>query len=160
MKALMLLVLSMELLAVQGPKEGKVRIHVIAGEPRAFRGAQQRASELEESARDLRRHLGKAKWLELTEDAELADIRLRVLGRREDPDKGNVLGYSLDAGAYQTEDEYAYIGETEETGGGRGLNTSFTPRKVLGWGELARRFAQSLDGFAESNYDRIVSQRK
>jgi hypothetical protein len=149
----------------QKPSHGKVLIHVSAEAGGVYNGTQQREMDLEESARDLEKSLKGSKWLELTEDEETADVRVRILGRRVDRDKGFALGYALDAGAYKTEDEFLYAGDSIATGGGRSrdareMNDSMQPKKTLGWTEVAKKFGRSLDGFAEGNYDRIVSQRK
>jgi hypothetical protein len=149
----------------QKPSQGKVRIHVSAAAGGVYKGTQQREVDLDESVRDLRKSLEGSKWLELTEDEEGADVQVRILGRRVDRDKGFALGYALDAGAYKTEAEFLYAGESIPTGGGRSrdareMNDSMHPRKTLGWGELAEKFGRSLEEFVESNYDRIVSQRK
>ena len=149
----------------QKPEHGKVRIYVTADTE--HEGVKQRASELEESARDLRVHLKKQKWLEpVTEEAaiETADIRFRVLARRKDPEKGFVLRYHLDAGAFKTEDEFSYEGEALATGGTRalgfdGFSNATEGRQHLKWGELAKHLAASLNNFAEANYQRIINQR-
>jgi hypothetical protein len=145
-------------------KEGKVRFFVTAPENSVSHGVQQRASELEDSASDLKRRLRKTKWTELAETREEADVEFRVLGRRFEPERGYVLHYSMDAGAYKTEDEFAYQSEsfsdgrapvTTHHGGGAAAGA----RTVLRWEELHKRLAESLEKFAESNYERIVSQR-
>jgi hypothetical protein len=151
--------------AAQKPSQGKVLIHVSADTSGVYKGVQQRAPDLEESARDVRKSLKNDKWLEVTENEEEADIRLRILGRRLDPEKGFALGYALDAGAYKTEDEFLYVGESIPTGGGRSrdareMSDAMQPRQTLGYSELAKKFGQSLEQFAASNYDRIVAQRK
>ncbi len=150
--------------AAQKPSQGKVRFYVTIDEDVTYKGKKQRTSELEESASDLRGRLKNSKWVEVTDDLESADIRLRILGRRRDQEKGRILGYFLDAGAFKTEDEFSYVGQAVATGGIRstesgrhGNNTQ--GRAMLGWGELAKRLAESLEEFAEANYDRLVSQR-
>ena len=90
--------------ASEKPTQGRVRIHLSADSSESYKGVQQRSSELEETTRDVRRNLNNNKWLELTENAEEADIRLLVLGRRKDVERGLVLGYSLEAGAFNTKD--------------------------------------------------------
>lgn len=149
---------------LQKPKAGKVRIYISVDTEHTSEDLQQRASELEESARDLRKHLRKNKWLEPTEEIERADIHFRVVSRRKDPEKGYVLRYLLEAGAFRTEDEFAYEGEALATGGSRamsfdGFDNSGSGRQILRWGELAKHLAASLEGFAEANYDRIIAQR-
>jgi hypothetical protein len=149
----------------QKPSQGRVRMYVSADASGVYKGAQQLAVDLEESARDLRKSLKKSDWIEVVDEEKDADVRLRIVGRRVDPDKGFALGYSLDAGAYKTEDEFLYSGESIPTGGGRSrdardMSDDLQPRKTLGWSELAKKFGRSLEEFAESNYDRIVSQRK
>lgn len=151
--------------ASQKPSQGKVLIHVSTGANAVYKGVEQRSSDLEESARDLRKSLKKSKWLEVADSEEEADIRLRILGRRKDQELGFTLGYALDAGAYKTEDEFFYSGESVATGGGRSrdartMSDAMQPRKTLGWGQLEKEFGRSLEEFARSNYDRIVAQRK
>ena len=145
-------------------KEGRVRFFVTIQEGNVSHGIQQKTSELEESAADIRRRLKKTKWTELVETAEDADVELRVLGRRTDPQSGFLLDYAIDAGAYKTEDTFEFLGESFDTGGirsssGSTLNSS-AGRENLRWEELHKRFAASLEDFAEQNYDRIVSQRR
>lgn len=150
--------------AAQKPDHGKVQIHVSFDTRAGNQGLQQRASELEESARDLRKHLHKQKWIDLTEDIGEADIRFRVVARRKDAEKGYVLRYLLESGDFRTEDEFAYEGEALATGGTRslsydGFDNSKSGRQILRWGELAKHLAASLNGFAESNYQRIIARR-
>ena len=150
-------------LAPQKPSQGKVLVLVAAEPSSTYKGVRQPIKDLEDSARAVRRYLEKAKWIQLTEKEEEADIRLRILGRRKDSDKGFTLGYSLDAGAYKTEDEFAYEGESVAAGGGpsrdsKDSNDGGSPASVS-WDEIARSFSQSLEEFAKSNYDRIVAQR-
>lgn len=160
-----LLLLVPSLSYAQRPSKGKVKLHVVAGEADVYKGLQQRAADLEESAKDVRRHLGKNKWSEVTRDVEEADIRIVVLGRRDDPDKGIAIGYSLDAGAYKTEDEVfdanvageVMSGASSESRSGSGANANKSTAK---YEDLALQFARSLDSFCQTNYDRIVAQRK
>ena len=162
-----LLLLPSVLLALpQRPSQGKVLLHVVAGEAGVYKGLQQRTPDLEESAKDIRRHLGKGNWTKVTEEVEEADIRIVVLGRRDDPDKGIAIGYSLDAGAYKTEDEYfdASVSAEDIRGGAarhdRNMTDSTARKSMPTYEDLALQFARSLDTFCQSNYDRIVSQRK
>ena len=150
--------------AIQKPTQGKVRIRVTARENSVSNGVRQRESELEESVRDLRARLNKRKWIEVTDSEDDADIDLELLGRHEVPEKGYVLHYTIDAGAYGREDEFAYAGEAVPTGGIRarsydGHDNSKEGRAILRWEELAKHFADSLEEFAESNYERIIAQR-
>ena len=149
----------------QRPSQGKVLLHVTAGEAGVYKGMQQRTPDLEESARDIRRHIGKGKWSKVTDEIEEADIRIVVLGRRTDPDKGIAVGYSLDAGAYKTEDEIFDQAMSSDHGGGasrdvRTMNSDTAQKSKANWGDLAVQFADQLDVFCQQNYERIVAQRK
>ncbi len=140
-------------------------MHVSAGEAGVYKGFQQRTSELEQTARDVRRHLGQSKWIQATNEIEESDVRVVVMGRREDPDKGIAIGYSLTAGAYETEDEFFDASQSATIRGGSardvrsGADATARKSKVT-YEELAEQFADSLSTFCESNYERIVSQRK
>ena len=68
MKLFLALLIVPSLLGAQKPTEGKVLIQVAAGEAGTYKDVQQRASDLQDTARDIRRRLGKSKWLELTSD--------------------------------------------------------------------------------------------
>jgi hypothetical protein len=165
MRAVLFLAVVSAPLAAEKPSSGKVKFNVLADATEDYKGVRQRSSELEESERDVRLALNKNDWLEVVSSAETADVRLRILGRRRDPARGFVLGYALDAGAFRTEDEFVYGGESVTTGGGRSrdahsLNDDLSPRATKGWSTLAKKFAESLEGFAKANYDRIVAQRK
>jgi len=165
MRFLLALLVVPGVVLAQKPARGKVLMHVRAGEPEVYKGLQQRASELEQTARDVRRHLGKSKWIKVTDDVEKSDIRVVVLGRREDPDKGITIGYSLDAGAYKTKDEFfdASASATVMGGAAREGRSSTNPtaqKSKATYEDLAAQFADSLSVFCESNYDRIVGQRK
>ncbi len=148
----------------QRPSKGKVLLYVTADEAGVYKGFQQRTPDLEESAKDVRRHLGKGKWTKVTNKEEEADIKVLVLGRRDDPDKGIALGYSLDAGAYKTEDEIfdESVSATVRGGAARDVRSA-TDRSAqktnATYEDLAAQFAGSLDAFCQTNYDRIVSQR-
>jgi hypothetical protein len=151
-------------MGAQKPTAGKVRFYVSAPEESVSKGIQQKASDLEESVRELRARLNKRKWVEVVDSEEASDIRLTILGRHQVPEKGNVLHFFIDAGAYKKDDEFAYQGDVVPTGGTRptsasGSDSSKQGRSVLGWGELAKRFADSLEEFAQTNYERIVAQR-
>ena len=71
----------------------------------------------------------------------------------------------LDAGAYKTEDEVydanvsgdVMSGASSESRSGSGANAQKSTAK---YEDLALQFARSLDTFCQSNYDRIVAQRK
>ncbi len=45
----------------QKPSKGKILLYVTAGDAGVYKGFQQRMPDLEESAKDVRRHLGKGK---------------------------------------------------------------------------------------------------
>ena len=148
----------------QRPSKGKILLYVTADEAGVYKSLQQRTPDLEESAKDVRRHLGKGKWTKVTNKEEEADIKITVLGRRDDPDKGIALGYSLDAGAYKTEDEVFDGSQSATVRGGAARDvrsgTDLTAQKSNAtYEDLAMQFATSLDEFCETNYDRIVSQR-
>lgn len=148
----------------QKPSKGKVLLYVTAAEAGVYKGFQQRTPDLEESAKDVRRHLGKGKWTKVTRKEEEADIKIIVLGRRDDPDKGIALGYVLDAGAYKAEDEIfdKSVSATVRGGASRDVRsgTDLSAQKSKGtYGDLAAQFAGELDVFCQTNYDRIVGQR-
>jgi hypothetical protein len=148
----------------QRPSQGNVLLHVTAGEGGVYKGLQQRTPDLEESARDVRRHLGKGKWTKVTDDIDEADIRIVILGRRRDPDKGIALGYTLDAGAYKTEDELFDASITQDVRSGaarhdRSTTDSTAQKTTAKYEDLALQFARSLDTFCEQNYERILAQR-
>lgn len=165
MKLLLVLFLLAAPSFAQKPSQGKVRLYVTAGEAGVYEGLQQRAADLEESAKDIRRYLGGGDWTEATDKEEEADIRIVVLGRRRDPDRGIALGYSLDAGAYKTEDEIydVSVDGTAMGGASRGARSSTdatAQKRQATYEDLAEQFARSLDVFCQSNYDRIVRQRE
>ncbi len=148
----------------QKPSKGKILLYVTAGDAGVYKGLQQRTPDLEESAKDVRRHLGKGKWTKTTKKEEEADIKIVVLGRRDDPDKGIALGYLLDAGAYKTEDEIfdSSVSATVRGGSSRDVRSATdrsAQKSTASYEDLAAQFAGSLDAFCETNYDRLVSQR-
>lgn len=66
--------------------------------------------------------------------------------------------------SYGREDEFACAGEAVPTGGIRprsydGHDNSSRGARSSRWEELAKHFADSLEEFAESNYERIIAQR-
>ena len=165
MKLLLALLLAPGLALAQKPSQGKVLMHVSAAEAGVYKGLQQRTPDLEETARDVRRHLGKSKWIKPTNDIEESDVRIVVLGRREDPDKGIAIGYSIDAGAYKTEDELFDASQSATIMGGsardvRSATDRTAQKSKATYEDLAKQFADSLSTFCETNYERIVSQRK
>ena len=86
------------------------------------------------------------------------------MGRRDDPDKGIALGYSLYAGAYKTEDEIfdSSVSATVRGGSSRDVRSATdqsAQKSTASYEDLAVQFAGSLDAFCQTNYDRIVSQR-
>ena len=106
----------------------------------------------------------KARWTKTTNKEEEADIKIVVMGRRDDPDKGIALGYSLDAGAYKTEDEIfdSSVSATVRGGSSRDVRSATdqsAQKSTASYEDLAVQFAGSLDAFCQTNYDRIVSQR-
>ena len=126
-------------------------MYVTADEAGVYKGLQQRTPDLEESAKDVRRHLGKGKWTKVTNKEEEADIKIIVLGRRDDPDKGIALGYLLDAGAHKTEDEIDIsVSSTVRGGSARDVRswTDVSAQKSKAtYEDLAAQFAGSLDAF-------------
>jgi hypothetical protein len=152
-------------LSPQQAPQGKVRIFVSASAETAYQGVMQRASDLDQIARDVRKSLKKSRWLSVTEDAEEADVIVRILGRRTSPDESLALGYSLDAGDFKTEDEFVY--SEEASLGSRGRTTSIdkpggSEQTLRGarWSDAARRFGASLELFAQTNYELILARRK
>lgn len=146
-------------------KQGKVLMYVSAAEAGVYKGHQQRTPDLEESAKDIRRHLGRSKWIKVTSDVEEADVKVTVLGRRDDPDKGIAIGYELDAGAYKTEDEFFDNSQSATVMGGasreaRDMTNPSAHKSVADYEDIAAQFADSLSYFCEQNYERIVSQRE
>lgn len=165
MKALLALLVLPSFAFAQKPTDGKVKMHVSAGEAGVYKGLQQRIPDLEQSARKVRLRLGSSKWVESTNDIEEADIRVVVLGQREDPDKGIAIGYSIDAGAYKTEDEIFDASEEATVRGGaardvRSSTDVSAQKSKASYDDLAIQFADQLSYFCEQNYQRIVSQRK
>ena len=119
---------------------------------------------MDESANELRKRAKGLDWFQLADRAEDADLVITITGRRQDPDKGYLLSYILEAGEYMVEDEFAAAGGTEITGGTRALGsdgrTNYEGRRTLSWDELSKQFAKSLEGFARANYDRMLRQRE
>jgi hypothetical protein len=152
-------------LSPQEAPQGKVRLFVAADATRDFEGVSQRESELEQTAKDVRKSLRKSRWIEVTETEEGADVIVRILGRRKSPDEGLALGYSLHAGDFRTEDEFVY--NEEAASSSRSRSTSIDQpggherdQRGAKWSDIARRFGASLEFFAESNYELILKQRK
>ena len=146
------------------PPKGKIRVAVVANLERAAPGRVTTLADAEDSAAALRKRVKGREWLELADRPEQADLIVTITGRRNDSDKGFVLGYILEAGTYSVAGEYSFAGGIEITGGARALGsdgrTANEGRRVLSWDEQAKEFAGSLEGFAKANYDRILSQAK
>ncbi len=145
------------------PKE-KIRVFVAADAERASAGRAVRQVDVDESAKELRKRAKDLDLFQLAARAQDADLVVTVTGRRQDPNKGYVLSYILEAGEYKVEDEFAFAGGTEITGGTRALGsdgrTNYEGRRTLSWDELSKQFAKSLEGFARANYDRMLRQRE
>ena len=137
---------------------------VAADAGRALPGRAVRQVDVDESANELRKRAKGLDWFQLADRAEDADLVITITGRRQDPNKGYVLSYILEAGEYRLEDEFAFAGGTEITGGTRALGsdgrTNYEGRRTLSWDELSKQFAKSLEGFARANYDRMLRQRE
>jgi hypothetical protein len=150
--------------AEDGPSKGRIRLLVAADAERGAPGRAVRQVDVDESARELRKRAKGLDWFQLADRPEDADLVVTVTGRRQDPNKGYVLSYILEAGDYKVEDEFAFAGETEITGGTRALGsdarTNYEGRRTLSWAELSKQFAKSLEGFARANYDRMLRQRE
>jgi hypothetical protein len=150
--------------ADDGPSKGKIRMFVAADAERAVPGRAVRQVDVDESAKELRKRAKGLDVFQLADRAEDADLVVTVTGRRQDPNKGYVLSYILEAGEYKVEDEFAVAGGTEITGGARALGsdgrTNYEGRKTLSWDELSKQFAKSLEAFARANYDRMLRQRE
>jgi len=165
MKTLFALLMVPALAVAQKPTDGKVKMHVSAGDAGVYKGFQQRTPDLEESARHVRLRIGKSDWVESTNNIEESDIQVVVLGHREDPDKGIAIGYTIDAGAYKTEDEIFDASEDATIRGGAardvrsGTDVSAQKSKAS-YEDIAVQFADQLSYFCEQNYQRIVAQRQ
>jgi hypothetical protein len=147
-----------------GPSREKIRVFVAADADRAAPGRAVRQVDVDESANELRKRAKSLDLFQLADRAEEADLVVTVTGRREDPNKGYVLSYILEAGEYKVEDEFAFAGGTEITGGTRALGsdgrTNYEGRRTVSWNELSKQFAKSLEAFARANYDRMLRQRE
>jgi len=150
--------------AGDAPPKGRIRVFVGADAARAAHGRAVRQVDVDESAKELRKRAKGLDVFQLADRAEEADLVVTLTGRREDPNKGYVLSYILEAGEYKVEDEFAFAGRTEITGGTRALGsdgrTNYEGRRTLSWDELSKQFAKSLEAFARANYDRMVRQRE
>jgi len=146
------------------PPKGTIRLFVAADPARANPNRPSKQADVEESASDLRKRVKGLRWIELANRLGDADVIVTVTGRYKDPNRGFVLSYILEAGEYKVEDEFAYEGGTQVTGGIRTLESdgraSVEGRRPLSWDELANQFAKSLEGFAKGNYDRILRRRE
>jgi hypothetical protein len=150
--------------AWDAPPKGKIRVFVAADAERAPHGRAMRQVDVDESAKELRKRVKGLDLFQLADRAEDADLLVTVTGRRQDPNRGYVLSYILEAGEYKVEDEFAITGGTEITGGTRALGsdgrTNYEGRRTLSWDELSKQFAKSLEAFASANYDRMLRQRE
>jgi hypothetical protein len=150
--------------AADAPPKGRIRVFVAADAERAAPGRAVRQVDVDESAKELRKRAKGLDLFQLADRAEDADLVVTVTGRRQDPSKGYVLSYILEAGEYKVEDEFAFAGGTEITGGTRALGsdgrTNYEGRRTLSWDELSKQFAKSLEAFARANYDRMLRQRE
>jgi len=146
------------------PPKGTIRLFVAADATRVNPNRPSKQADVEESASELRKRVKGLRWVELANRVDDADVIVTLAGRYKDPNRGFVLSYILEAGDYKMEDEFAYEGGTQITGGIRTLESdgraSVEGRRPLSWEELARQFAKSLEGFAKANYDRILRQRE
>ena len=149
--------------AKDGPPKGRIRIFV-AADTTGVPGQASRQSDVDESVKEVGKRVRALNWLQLADRPEDADVIVTVVSRRKDSNKGLVLSYILQAGEHRVEDEFAFQGGTEITGGTRTLSsdgrTNYEGRRALSWDELAKQFAESLEGFAKANYDRILRQRE
>jgi hypothetical protein len=147
-----------------GPSQGRILVFVAADADRGAPGRAVRQVDIDESAKELRKRAKSLDLFQLTDRAEEADLVVTVTGRREDPNKGYVLSYILEAGEYKVEDEFSFAGGTEMTGGTRALGsdgrTNYEGRRTLSWNELSKQFAKSLEAFAKANYDRMLRRRE
>jgi hypothetical protein len=150
--------------AGDAPPKGRIRVFVVADAERAAPGRAVRQVDVDDFAKELRKRAKGLDWFQLADRAEDADLVVTVTGRRQDPNKGYVLSYILEAGEYKVEDEFAVAGGTEITGGTRALGsdgrTNYEGRRTLSWDELSKQFAKSLEAFARANHDRILRQRE
>ena len=146
------------------PPSGKIRVLVAADTERAVSGQVASRADVDESAKELRKRVKGLDWVQLADRPGDADLTVTITGRRKDPNKGFVLSYILEAGEYKAEDEFAFEGGTEITGGTRALGsdgrTNYEGRRTVSWDELTRQFARSLEGFAKANYDRMLRRRE
>ena len=150
--------------AEDGPSQGRIRVFVAADAERAAHGRAVRQVDVDESAKELRKRAKGLDLFQLADRAGDADLVVTVTGRRQDPNKGYVLSYILEAGEYKVEDEFAFASGTEITGGTRALGsdgrTNYEGRGALSYDELYKQFAKSLEAFAMANYDRMLRQRE
>ena len=150
--------------AGDAPPQERIRLFVAADAERAPQGHAVREVDVDESAKELRKRAKGLDVFQLVDRAEDADLLVTVTGRRQDPNKGYVLSYVLEAGEYKAENEFAVAGGTEISGGTRSLGsdgrTNYEGRRTLSWDELAKQFAKSLEAFAKANSDRMLRQRE
>ena len=166
--AVFVLVFACDLIAMpargqdEGPLLGKVQV-CLAVEERLPPGIKK--VDLDESVKQIRAHLKGLKWAEPTDKPEEADIVVTILGPRHDPDKGNVLRYTLAIGdEYKVQDDFTFASGTELNSGDRSLGsdmraTVFAGTRKFSWGELGRQFANSIDAYAKSKYWRLMERR-
>jgi len=150
--------------ALQEAPQGKVRLYVFAEAESIYQGVQQRASDLDQMVRDVRKSLKKSDWVEVTEGAEEADVRVRLLGRRKTPEGTLALGYALEAGTFKNESEFVFGEKSANTSREASVSADRVggaqSQRRLGWNEVASYFGASLEQFSKTNYERILSQRK
>jgi hypothetical protein len=148
----------------QEASQGKVRLFVFADRESTYQGVQQRATDLDQTVRDVRKSLKKSDRVELTDSAETADVRVRILGRRKTPEGALALGYALEAGTFKNESEFVFgeksANTSREASGGADRVGGAQSQRRIGWNEVASYFGGSLEQFAKSNYERILAQRK
>lgn len=160
-------------LAPDKPRDGKIRVYVVA-ETMSPEGEEKRnAPELSDSANEIRKRLKKMKWIEPAEDESQAEMHFVVVDRFQDERAGYALRYRVTAGDFEAEDDYGEVAVVEHAGGGvahhdrRGGEMPMTAgvarkgrQTFQSWKTIADGLARTLDHFAENNYERLIALRE
>ena len=155
------------------PKEGKIRVYVVAETTDAEGNEKPDAGGLLDSAEEIRKRIKKMKWIEPVEDESQAEMRFVVVDRSEDKESGYALRYRLKAGDFDAEDDYGEFAVVEHAGGTPGnydrqggempMTTGVAMKNkqtFQSWKTIADGLARTLDHFAENNYERLLAIRK
>jgi hypothetical protein len=159
-------------LALDKPKDGKIRVYVVAETTNAAGQERPNAKELLDSAKEIRKRVKKMKWIELVEDESQAEMHFVVIDRFQDDETGYALRYRLTAGDFDAERDYGEVAVVEHAGGGvahhdsRGGEVPMIAgiskkqsQTFQSWKTIADGLARTLNHFAESNYERIIALR-